>query len=75
MSHRPCPVPPRHSARLLVPQCASRLHVLIAVFTGALSVALKANGMSQWNVAVATVAGATLGLVLSLRKKRTEEAV
>ncbi len=55
---------------LLVPQCASRLHVLVAVFTGALSVALKAGGMSQWNVAVATVAGASLGLALSLRARR-----
>lgn len=52
---------------LLVPQCASRLHVVVAIVTMALSVALKAGGMSQWNVAAATVAGASLGLALSLR--------
>lgn len=53
---------------LLVPQCSSRLHLLIAIFTLCLSIALKSSGLGQWNVALATVAGATLGLVLSLRK-------
>lgn len=54
---------------LLVPQCASRLHLLVAIFTMALSIALKAAGMTQWNVAIATIIGATLGLVLSERGK------
>lgn len=49
---------------LLVPQCVSRLHVLVALFTAVLSIALKAAGMSQWNVAVATVLGASLGVLL-----------
>ena len=49
---------------LLVPQCVSRLHVLVALFTTALSIALKAAGMSQWNVAVATILGASLGVLL-----------
>ena len=49
---------------LLVPQCVSRLHVLVALFTAALSIALKAAGMSQWNVAVATILGASLGVLL-----------
>lgn len=49
---------------LLVPQCSSRLHLLTAIFTMMLSIALKAAGMSQWNVAIATVIGATLGVVL-----------
>ena len=49
---------------LLVPQCVSRLHVLVALFTTVLSIALKAAGMSQWNVAVATVLGASLGVLL-----------
>ena len=50
---------------LLIPQCVTRLHILIAVFTLCLSIALKVAGMSQWNVAIATVCGATLGLILS----------
>ena len=49
---------------LLVPQCVSLLHVLVALFTTVLSIALKAAGMSQWNVAVATVLGASLGALL-----------
>lgn len=53
---------------LVVPQCVSRLHVLVAVFTAALSIALRAAGMSQWNVAVATVIGASLGLLLFYRQ-------
>lgn len=53
---------------LLVPQCSSRLHLLIAIFTMCTSIALKAAGMTQWNVAIATVTGATLGLALSLRR-------
>lgn len=54
---------------LLVPQCVSRLHVLVAVFTAALSIALKGAGMSQWNVAVATILGASLGTVLLCLKR------
>lgn len=52
---------------LLVPQCSSKLHLLIAIFTMALSVALAASGMNQWNIAVSTVIGASLGLWLDLR--------
>lgn len=54
---------------LLAPQCSSQLHLLVAIFTLCLSIALKTCGMSQWNVALASIAGATLGLVLSLRLK------
>lgn len=56
---------------LLVPQCASRLHVLVAVFSGALSIALKCQGMDQCNIALATVAGASLGLWLDRPGRRT----
>lgn len=52
---------------LLIPQCVSKLHILIAIFTLCLSIALKCAGLGQWNVALATICGATLGLVLSLR--------
>lgn len=53
---------------LLVPQCSSWLHLLIAIFTMCLSIGLKAAGMTQWYVALAAIAGATLGLLLSHRK-------
>lgn len=54
---------------LLVPQCSSSLHIIVAIFTLCLSIALKALGMTAWNVALATIAGASLGLLLSLRKE------
>lgn len=53
---------------LLIPQCSSKLHLLTAIFTGCLSIALKTGGLGQWNVALATICGATLGLVLSEAK-------
>lgn len=53
---------------LLVPQCSSRLHLLVAIFTLCLSIALKAGGLGQWNVALATICGASLGLALSWKK-------
>lgn len=59
---------------LLVPQCSSRLHLLVAIFTMCLSIALKTAGLSQWNVAIATIAGATLGLFLSLRWQKSEKS-
>ena len=55
---------------LLVPQCVSRLHILVALFTMSLSIALKSAGMSQWNIAVATVAGASLGTALLLYRDK-----
>lgn len=57
---------------LLVPQCASRLHVAVALCTAALSVGLKAAGMSQWNIALATVLGASLGVLLHVAGSRRE---
>lgn len=53
---------------LLVPQCSSRTHLIIAIFTMCLSIALKTAGFGQWNIALATVAGATLGLVIHIAK-------
>ena len=54
---------------LLVPQCVSRLHVLVAIVTAILSLSLKLAGMGQWNVVVATVLGASLGVALLHRNK------
>lgn len=53
---------------LLIPQCSSRLHLLVAIFSCALSIALKASGLGQWNIALATICGATLGLILTMRQ-------
>lgn len=57
---------------LLIPQCSSSLHVLVALFTLVLSIGLKVAGLSQWNVAIATISGATLGLLLSWPRKDRE---
>ena len=64
----------RNLLALLVPQCVSRLHVLVALFTTVLSISLKVAGMTQWNIAVATVLGASLGTWLLLRKAQQEGA-
>ena len=50
---------------LLVPQCSSRLHLLVAIFALCLSVSLKIGGLEQWNVAIATIISASLGLALA----------
>ncbi len=57
---------------LLVPQCSSRLHLLVAIFSLCMSIALKLCGLNAWNVALATVTGATLGLLLSLKSLKTD---
>lgn len=55
---------------LLVPQCSSKIHLLVAIFSLALSLALKGVGLGQWNVAIATILGATLGFILSMKKQK-----
>ncbi len=50
---------------LLIPQCHTRLHVLVALFGGVCSVALKLAGAGQWNVVIATLLAASLGAVLT----------
>ncbi len=53
---------------LLIPQLCEGLDVVVAVFAGTTSVNLKLMGLGQWNVIVATILAATLGLVLHRRK-------
>ncbi len=55
---------------LLIPQIYSRLELLVAIFAGIVSVALKLAGFGQWNVIIASVAAASLGLILHKRKMR-----
>lgn len=49
---------------LLVPQCVSRLHVLVGPVHHGPVHRPQGAGMSQWNVAVATILGASLGVLL-----------
>ena len=57
---------------LLVLQCVSRLHVLVALFTLLLACGLKIAGMTQWNIALATIIGAGLGALLVSRREHHE---
>jgi len=49
---------------LLVMQIKSRVQVAVAVLTGLLSLSFLLLGMDQWNVIVATLIGATAGVVM-----------
>lgn len=53
---------------LLIPQCIDRLHVLTALFAAIFSVAMKAGGLTSWNVVLASVLAAGIGTWLSVRK-------
>lgn len=50
---------------LLVMQIRARLEVVVAIFSGLLAVGLTLLGLGHWSVILATVAGATLGLLLT----------
>ncbi|MEG2171792.1 MAG: AzlC family ABC transporter permease [Desulfovibrionaceae bacterium] len=52
---------------LLVPQCRERLHVVVALVALVLSVGLRLAGLGQWNVCIATVLAAMLGVYLQCR--------
>lgn len=56
---------------LLVFQIKTKSHYIVAIMSGALSVLLLSLGMKQWNVIVATLIGATLGLQIEkwIKKK------
>ncbi len=57
---------------LLIPQIYSRLELWVAIFAGIVSVSLKLMGLGQWNVIIASVAAASLGLLLHKRKTKLE---
>jgi 4-azaleucine resistance transporter AzlC len=58
---------------LLVLQIKSKLHIWVAVAGGLLSLLIWGAGITQWNVIIATVAGATLGAVVeTLRKSKAK---
>jgi len=47
---------------LLVMQIKDRVQIAVALLTGALAVGLLLAGVNQWNVMLATLIGATLGV-------------
>ena len=49
---------------LLVVQIRDRIQVVVALLSGGLSVLFLAAGVSQWNVIAATLAAATLGVLV-----------
>ncbi len=49
---------------LFIPQCQTRLHVFVGIFAGVCSISLKLMGLGRWNVILATVIAASLGLYL-----------
>ena len=51
---------------LIVLQIEDHAQIAVAFITGALSVALLVAGVDQWNVIVATLIGATLGVFIEL---------
>jgi 4-azaleucine resistance transporter AzlC len=56
---------------LLVLQIKDRVQVGVAVLTGSLAVGLSLAGVDQWNVILATLVGATLGVGLEKWTKRS----
>jgi 4-azaleucine resistance transporter AzlC len=53
---------------LLVMQIKDKRHIVVAVTTGLLAVALTLGGLGHWSVIVATLIGATIGVVLEMRR-------
>ena len=51
---------------LIVLQIEDRAQIAVALVTGALSVALLLSGVEQWHVILATLVGATLGVIIQL---------
>ncbi len=49
---------------LLMMQLKDKIQMIVAVTTGVLAVILQLSGLDQWHVIVATIIGATLGVIL-----------
>lgn len=60
---------------LLVMQIKHRREIVVAVFTGMLAVVLTLLGWDRWSVIVATLVGATLGVILETRIKEQESRI
>jgi len=55
---------------LVVLQATNRIHLFVALFTGIFSVVLLQAGVERWNVILATLVGATLGVVIEQWNKQ-----
>ena len=55
---------------LLAPLCRDRLHLFMALFSGAFSVMLVLVGINRWNVILTTLIAATLGTLWVLRQEK-----
>ncbi|NLE46583.1 MAG: AzlC family ABC transporter permease [Chloroflexi bacterium] len=49
---------------LLVMQLKNRVHIIVGALTGALATGLSLAGLGQWTVIVATILGASIGVLL-----------
>lgn len=58
---------------LLILQTHHRKHVLVALVAGFCALLLFAIGVTQWNVIIATIIGATLGAWLETRKPKSQK--
>ena len=58
---------------LLVLQLRGRLFVWVAILSGVLSMVIWGAGLTQWNVILATVVGATAGAMVETLQKRKAE--
>ncbi len=58
---------------LLLLQIHNRKHVIVAITGAAISILLWKIGITQWNVILATVIGATLGAILETSGKKSKD--
>jgi len=59
---------------LVVPQCTDRPQVVVALLAAILSVCLRLAGLGQWNVVLATVIAASIGVLLTQRRTPSSKA-
>ena len=56
---------------LFIPQCKTRLHIMVGLLAGLTSIILKLSGLGQWNVILASLIAATVGLLLLQVQKKS----
>ncbi len=59
---------------LLILQIKNRRHLLVAATGGMISLLIWGLGVTQWNVILATLMGATLGAIIETKKHKTGES-
>jgi len=53
---------------LLIPLCIDRTTILVALFSSICSLMFMMMGLGRWSIIIATILGASLGLLFSIRK-------